>query len=298
MPNETDSEARLGIGPASSRRYRFQPPAEQFSALAYLTRAGICYPGNAIALDEIPAMIMPKTPPEKKDREEGEVERVYKMLLEWVVTAQLPPGEFLSEPDLAKRCDTSRTPIREACSRLAQDGWLSLIRRKGWVVTPISVRDIVEMYEYRKILECYTAEKAARSASGEQIDHLRSIVAIETQPTATLPEILRANSAIHLRLAELSSNRRVVAELTRTLRYVRRLDTLCTQTVPGWIGHEDIIAAIEAHDPERARSAMAIHIDSTVEKMIKLFSSADQNTTPPILASPDIYEASLSSKLT
>src|SRR5580692_10928105 len=80
-------------------------------------------------------------PLSKETRVEGDVERVYRMLLEWIVTAELPPGVFLSEPELAQKCDTSRTPIREACSRLAQDGWLSLIRRKGWIVTPISVRD-------------------------------------------------------------------------------------------------------------------------------------------------------------
>ena len=236
-------------------------------------------------LDETRVMMTKKRPLDIKNREEGDVERVYRTLLEWVITADLRPGEFLSEPDLAQRCATSRTPIREACSRLAQDGWLSLIRRKGWVVTPISVRDIIELYEYRKVLECFTAEKAALSATREQIEELKSILAIERQPTATLTEILRANSAFHLRLAELSSNRRVVAELTLALRYVRRLDTLCTQTVPGWIGHEDILKAIQKHDSERAKTAMAIHIDSTVEKMIKLFSTGSDNGMQLILAS-------------
>jgi DNA-binding GntR family transcriptional regulator len=231
----------------------------------------------AATFEQTPIMITPSSPFVKENREIGDVERVYQTLLEWVITAELPPGEFLSEPELAQRCDTSRTPVREACSRLAQDGWLSLIRRKGWIVTPISVRDIVEMYEYRKILECFTAEKAARSLTHVQIDQLRSVLDVENQPSATLPDILRANSAFHLRLAELSANRRVVAELTLALRYARRLDTLCTQTVPGWIGHADIMAAISAHNSEKARDAMALHIDSTVDKMIKLFSSGSDN---------------------
>ena len=85
-----------------------------------------------------------------KIRTEGEVERVYRQLREWLVTAQIPPGEFLSEALLAQKCKTSRTPVREACSRLAQDKWLSLIPRKGYLVKPISVREIVELYEYRE----------------------------------------------------------------------------------------------------------------------------------------------------
>ncbi len=102
----------------------------------------------------------------------GEVERVYRILRDWLITAKLPPGEFLSEADLAERCGTSRTPVREACTRLMQDHWLTRIRRKGFMVTPISVRDIVDMYDYRKLLECFAAEKLAQTGSHEQIREL------------------------------------------------------------------------------------------------------------------------------
>ena len=112
-----------------------------------------------------------------KPQRQGEVERVYQILREWLITARLAPGEFLSEAELAVRCKTSRTPIREACSRLAQDKWLSLIRRKGYLVSPISVREIVELYEYRKVLECFAAGKVAQRARPEQITELRSILA-------------------------------------------------------------------------------------------------------------------------
>ncbi len=203
----------------------------------------------------------------------GEVERVYRLLREWLVTAQLPPGEFLSEAVLAQRCKTSRTPIREACSRLAQDKWLSQIPHKGYLVKPISVRDIVELYEFRKILECFAAEKVAQAATPEQIAHLKAIVAVESQRRPDVQKILVANEAFHLRLAELSGNPRVIDQLRLALGYVRRLDTLCTQTVPGWIGHKDVVRAIEAGKPGQARRAMAAHIEMSLEKMIRLFSS-------------------------
>src|SRR5438876_224795 len=116
----------------------------------------------------------------------GEVERVYWILRDWLISAQLAPGEFLSEQDLAVRCRTSRTPVREACSRLMQDKWLSRIPRKGFMVTPISVRDIIDMYEYRKLLDCFAAEKVAATSTPEQIEALRSIVAPESAPHADL----------------------------------------------------------------------------------------------------------------
>jgi len=194
-------------------------------------------------------------------------------LRDWLITAKLPPGEFLSEADLAERCGTSRTPVREACTRLMQDKWLSRIRRKGFLVTPISVRDIVDMYQYRKVLECFAAERAAQTAGSEQISELRGLVAPENDPEAELADILRANEVFHRRLSEMTGNERVVSQLSLTLAYVTRLDTLCTQTVPGWIGHSDILRAIGAHQPADARRAMEVHIDDSRDKMIKLFGS-------------------------
>ena len=203
----------------------------------------------------------------------GEVERVYRILRDWLITAKLPPGEFLSEVDLAERCGTSRTPVREACTRLMQDHWLTRIRRKGFMVTPISVRDIVDMYDYRKLLECFAAEKLAQTGSHEQIRELAAIVAPEKDPAASLEQILLANQSFHLRLTELAGNQRVMGQLNLTLGYVTRLDTLCTQTVPGWIGHADILRALEKREPLEARQAMQVHVDASRDKMIKLFSA-------------------------
>jgi DNA-binding GntR family transcriptional regulator len=203
--------------------------------------------------------------------QESEVERVYRTLKSWLVEARLAPGDFLSELDLAAWCKTSRTPIREAFSRLAQDGWLTRIRRKGYLVTPISIREIVELYEYRRILECFAAEKAAQSAGHEQIEELAALVRLEGDPGANLLDILTANSAFHLRLAELSANQRVVNQLALVLCYVRRLDTICTQKVPGWIGHEEILNALRGRQAEAANLAMARHIDLSRDKMLRLF---------------------------
>jgi DNA-binding GntR family transcriptional regulator len=209
--------------------------------------------------------------PKTKAEQESEVERVYRTLKSWLIEARLPPGDFLSELDLATRCKTSRTPIREAFSRLAQDGWLTRIRRKGYLVTPISIRDIAELYEYRRILECFVVDKVARSANHEQIEELAAMVRLEEDPDARLADILTANSAFHLRLAELSANQRVENQLALVLCYVRRLDTICTQNVPGWIGHQEILTALREHQADAAKLAMARHIDLSRDKMLRLF---------------------------
>jgi DNA-binding GntR family transcriptional regulator len=134
-------------------------------------------------------------------------------------------------------------------------------------------RDIVDLYDYRKLLECYAAEKLAQTASHEQIKELAAILAPEQDAAASLQQILSANQTFHRRLSELAGNQRVIGQLNLTLGYVTRLDTLCTQTVPGWIGHAEILRAIERREPSEARHAMQVHVDASRDKMVKLFSA-------------------------
>src|SRR5687768_9976969 len=129
-------------------------------------------------------MIELKAASRSKAEKEGEVDRVYRLLKQSLAECRLAPGEFVSEVELARRCETSRTPVREACSRLAQDGWITRLPHKGYLITPVSVRDLLQLYEYRKILECFAAEKAAQVASIDQLQRLASIIEIERDPHA------------------------------------------------------------------------------------------------------------------
>jgi DNA-binding GntR family transcriptional regulator len=202
---------------------------------------------------------------------EGEVDRVYRMLKTWILQCEFRPGDFLAEASLARRCETSRTPIREACNRLAQEGWISGIRHKGYVIPPISIRDIVEIYEYRRLLECFTAEKTAQTATREQLAELWEIVDIENKGDANMPDVMVANDQFHLTIAGIAGNQRVLLRLKLTLEYVHRLALLGTQRHAGFIPHCEILKALETRKPIQARKAMAAHIDNSRDRMLKLF---------------------------
>lgn len=201
---------------------------------------------------------------------EGEVERVYKLLKGWLVECVLPPGQVLSEVDLARRCDASRTPVREACNRLAQDGWLSRVRHKGYVVTPVSIADLLQLYEYRKIMECFGARKAAEIALPEQLDHLEALTAPERLPHPEIAGVLQASDAFHLELARIAGNQRVFDQLRLTLEYVHRLDRLSTERDHHWIPHQEILTALRERRGAEAAAAMGAHIDHARDRMIKL----------------------------
>jgi len=201
------------------------------------------------------------------------VDRIYGLLKTWLIECTLAPGDLLSEVDLARRCETSRTPIREACNRLSQDRWITRIRHKGYLVTPVSVRDLLQLYEYRKLLECFSAEKATTIATPDQLANLEQIMEIERHKNAEMPLILAANDLFHLGLAEIAGNQRVLQQLKLTLEYVHRLDKLSTQRDQSWIPHGDILAALQERKANEARQAMAVHIEYARDRMLRLFAT-------------------------
>ncbi len=202
---------------------------------------------------------------------EGEVDRVHRLVKGWILQGRARPGEFLAEVALARLCRTSRTPVREACNRLAQEGWLSHIRHKGYLVPPLSVREIVDVYEYRKLLEGFTAEKAARTAGAEQIEVLKATLEAERNPRSTQGELVAANHRFHLGLAEIAGNQRVLDQLKHLLEYVDRLDLLSLEKDRAVVRHDEIVRAVAAHNPRTAQRAMLAHIDSARDRMVKLF---------------------------
>lgn len=209
----------------------------------------------------------------KKAEPEGEVDRVYRQLRTWLLECEYKPGDFLSEVELARLCETSRTPVREACNRLSQEKWITRIRHKGYMVPPISIRQIVETYEYRKLLECFTAERAAQTANAEEISRLAKIVETEKRAKANVSDVVAANAAFHIGLAEIARNQRVLEEIRSTLEYVHRLDVLSTQRDTVWIPHGEILNALQARKPALAGKAMAAHVDHSRDRMLRLFGS-------------------------
>jgi DNA-binding GntR family transcriptional regulator len=88
-------------------------------------------------------------------------DRAYRALLEDIVEWRLTPGTVLGEVDQAARLGVSRTPLREALSRLVADGLVSPLPGRGLVVTEVSLHDITELFELRRVLEGPAARLAA-----------------------------------------------------------------------------------------------------------------------------------------
>ncbi len=102
-------------------------------------------------------------------------EKILETIRDAILRGALKPGEKVAEPELAERFGISRTPIREAFRQLESEGYLTVIPRKGAVVTALSERDVKEFYAIKAILEGYAARIAAKKLSDKDIERLVGI---------------------------------------------------------------------------------------------------------------------------
>jgi DNA-binding GntR family transcriptional regulator len=110
-----------------------------------------------------------------KPAPESLTDRAYKQLEEMIVTLQLEPGAVLSESALAEELGIGRTPIREALHRLAREGLVVILPRRGILVSDINVRSQLRLLEVRREIERLMARSAARRATAAERDQFREI---------------------------------------------------------------------------------------------------------------------------
>ena len=95
-------------------------------------------------------------------------EQAYQCIEEMVTTLKLPPGATFTEIWLTETTGFGRTPVREALLRLADDGLIQIVPRRGMVVTDVNVREQLLLLEVRRELERLIASRAARRSTPEQ----------------------------------------------------------------------------------------------------------------------------------
>jgi len=109
-------------------------------------------------------------------------QRLYAAVKHAILTGRLAPGGRLVEGVLCEEFQVSRTPLREALNRLAQEGLLVLNPYKGYSVTPLTVTHFRELCELRRILEPGAAALAARRSTPQLVAELEAVAEITYTP--------------------------------------------------------------------------------------------------------------------
>ena len=195
------------------------------------------------------------------------MEAAYREIEERIVTLKLLPGEVLSEARLVGALGIGRTPIREALQRLAQEGLVVIMPRRGIVVSDINVASQLELLRVRRELERLMARLAARRASQEDLQNFEGI-ATGMREAATVHDdvtFMRLDGELNQLLASACRNEyaRRAMSLTHGLsrrfwyvHYKQVLDLpLCARL------HAELAEAIASGDPDAAAAASDRLID-------------------------------------
>lgn len=136
-----------------------------------------------------------------------------------ILTTRLAPGETLSEAAAAARLGMGKAPIRAALARLAEEGLVAAVPRRGWVVSLVTIRDIHEVFDLRLLLEPEAARRAAGRVDARELERLDAVCAAGYRPEdeESALAFLDANKAFHVAVAELSGNHRLARQIGRLL---------------------------------------------------------------------------------
>jgi DNA-binding GntR family transcriptional regulator len=187
-------------------------------------------------------------------------DQAYNAIRHMIVIGALSASELLSESDLCRRTGGTRTPVREALLRLRHEGFIDVLPRRGFMVTPVDVLRQLELIEARRPLEELMVTLASKRATdaqrqrmlclADEIEH--SIVVDDRERFSTI------NQAIHLIEAEAAQNRYLLRQMDMIHSLSRRFWYSIITDSGTWAmaaeHHGNTLRAIVADDAESARA--------------------------------------------
>jgi DNA-binding GntR family transcriptional regulator len=203
----------------------------------------------------------------------------YDRVREAIVRVELPPGSPMSEAQLVERFGFTKAAVRAALARLRADGLVESEPRRGHVVAPLTMRDVLEIYDLRLALEPAAAQVAAGQMEPGEAARLSKLAErqFEIGDSKSLQRFLDANREIHLAIVNAAGNQRAAAIVERLIDDSERARILALRAGAAGGGRrartelQAVLAAIADGDADRARELMADAIgvfrDELVERL-------------------------------
>ncbi|WP_024277785.1 GntR family transcriptional regulator [Xanthobacter sp. 126] len=205
-------------------------------------------------------------------------ERVYEDLRVAITLGEIPQGQVFNEADLIARYKVSTSPLREALTRLRQDGLVKVIPRRGYAVVELTLRDFHELVQMRMIAEGAAAELAAPRITEQHVAEMQrlSSATLVVGDAQSYRNFMRANQAFHELISSVADNTRLLKVTTQTFDEIQRVLFAGLGEIEAddlRHDHDDIIAALARRDGPAARRAVIEHIklsrDRVVQRMLR-----------------------------
>ncbi|WLR46631.1 GntR family transcriptional regulator [Halobacillus litoralis] len=205
----------------------------------------------------------------KKPVEKIIVEKIKQAILE----RELAPGTQLRESVIAKKLNTSRTPIRNAYRKLEEEGYVYIIPNRGAYVIQPDINDLLQAFELRVELECVAAKFGLQKVTETDVIYLKNLMRdeVEAYKTKDSAQYIEINKRFHLLLAEKSGNKfaieflhKVIDQVDIYLRIYNVIDYKSGEDNQSLRKHEEIIQAIEQRDLSVVQKLLTEHLETTL----------------------------------
>jgi len=202
-------------------------------------------------------------------------DQAYEVIKGRIVSCDLKPGEAITVSELADALGIGRTPVIQAVDRLMIDGLVGVMPRKGVVVSPVSLNQLLDITDVRLLNECRVARWAAERISDDQISEMRRNLGEMEKATEKrdMEQLITLDREFH-RLISTAAGNEIMTELlsnlhdrsarfwTLSLNIPDHNKRVCAQ-------HRGIIEALAGHDPDEAEKAVREHITAFKSNLVE-----------------------------
>lgn len=195
---------------------------------------------------------------------------IYYALREEIINLYLEPGTSISEKELSEKYSVSRTPVREALVRLAQEGLVNIYPQKGTVISLIDLSAVEEGRFLREHLERAVVKEACIEFSQENILALEMNLKLQKMyiENHDYKKLFEADEEFHKTIFEGCNKKRIWKSINDGSTEFQRIRILRLAANSSWdniyIQHKEIFNAIKNKDPEKAEKFMEEHLNMVI----------------------------------
>ena len=200
----------------------------------------------------------------------------YLTIKQKIFSFEMLPGDLISEGNLVRLMQVSRTPLRQALQRLQYEGFLNAIPKIGWQIAPLDFNKLDELYDFRILIEGHAIKILCDKASSH--DPLNELVKIwlckASDRIQDGEQVGLLDENFHHQLVRIAGNHemlRMHQEISERIRIVRRLDfTKSNRIQETYEEHAKILKAILDRRGAKAKRLLTSHIDQSKIEVRKI----------------------------
>ena len=212
----------------------------------------------------------------KVDRKRPLRDQIYELVRNLILTGKIGPGEIIDEKFIAAQLKVSRTPVREAVKKLSDEHLIDVVAQSGTRATMIDRHEVEQAFIIRRALEMESAAQAVKNMTSGYADALANILMAHARAIEHKDYVLAiaTDDRFHRTISEISN----LPRLWRAIEISKAQLDRCRYMMLPRAGeaeatleqHREIIRALNSGDAEKARAAMAHHLERSFANAAKV----------------------------